>query len=78
MKDNFVLREDAGRVCSLTLNRPEVLNALNVPLFAELRAHVERLGRQAHEVACVVLKGAGKAFSAGHDLKDIQKGETRP
>ena len=78
MKDNFVLREDAGRVCTLTLNRPEVLNALNVPLFAELRAHVDRLGRQAHEVACVVLKGAGKAFSAGHDLKDIQKGEHAP
>ncbi|MBG53886.1 MAG: hypothetical protein JJ939_05175 [Alphaproteobacteria bacterium] len=33
---------------------------------------------QVHHVACIILKGAGKSFSAGHDLKDIQKGERRP
>ncbi len=71
--DKFVLREDKGRVCTLTLNRPEALNALNMPLFVELRRHVEALSAQVHHVACIILKGAGKSFSAGHDLKDIQK-----
>ncbi|HCX67388.1 enoyl-CoA hydratase/isomerase family protein [Parvibaculum sp.] len=75
---NLVLREDSERICTLTLNRPETLNALNVPLFEELRGHVDTLRGQVHEVACVIITGAGKAFSAGHDLKDIQKGERPP
>ena len=75
---NLVLRKDSGRICTLTLNRPETLNALNVSLFEELREHVDALRGQVHEVACVIITGAGKAFSAGHDLKDIQKGERPP
>lgn len=74
----LVLRKDEGTVCRLELNRPDVLNALNVPLFQELRTHVDLLYREANDVACLVLTGAGKAFSAGHDLKDIQKGERPP
>jgi len=54
------------------------LNALNVALFQQLSRHVDALRDQVNEVACVVLRGAGKAFSAGHDLKDIQKGEHAP
>lgn len=74
----LVLRSDEGNICTLVLNRPDVLNALNVPLFEELRTHIETLQGQVHEVACVIITGAGKAFSAGHDLKDIQKGEHPP
>lgn len=76
--DKFVLREDKDRICTLTLNRPKALNALNMPLFMELRGHLDALSAQVHDVACVILKGAGKSFSAGHDLKDIQKGERPP
>ena len=74
----LVLRHDTANICTLTLNRPDVLNALNVPMFEQLRDHVTALRGEVHKVACVVITGAGKAFSAGHDLKDIQKGEHPP
>jgi enoyl-CoA hydratase/carnithine racemase len=62
----------------LTLNRPEVLNALSPKLFEELRAHVERLGGEAESVGCVVLRAAGRSFSAGNDLNAIRNGERAP
>ncbi len=74
----LVLREDDGGICTLTLNRPEALNALNPPLFVELRAHLEDIGRQTESVACVILRGAGRSFSAGNDLRAIQAGEKAP
>ena len=40
---NLVLREDRDGLCRLTLNRPDKLNALNVDLFVDLRAHVDEL-----------------------------------
>lgn len=73
----FVRREDAGGLSTLTLNRPDKLNALNVAVFEELDAHVAAL-EQAPSIAVVVLRGAGKCFSAGHDLGDIATGERLP
>jgi enoyl-CoA hydratase len=61
----------------LTLNRPDKLNALTVGVFAQLRRHVVALKDDA-SVRCVVLRGAGKCFSAGHDLGDIGAGEEVP
>lgn len=74
---HLVLREDFGSWVRLTLNRPEKLNALTVGVFRELRAHVEAL-RKDERIACVVLTGAGRCFSAGHDLADIATGEEVP
>jgi enoyl-CoA hydratase/carnithine racemase len=74
----LVLREDKDGIAYLTLNRPEKLNALNVELFQELEAHINDIGEQIAEVGCVVLRGAGKCFSAGHDLGDIAGGEKLP
>ena len=74
---DLVLREDMGGWVQLTLNRPDKLNALTVALFVELRAHVVDLKRD-EGVGCVVLRGAGKCFSAGHDLADIGAGEVVP
>ncbi|HEV2364058.1 MAG TPA: enoyl-CoA hydratase/isomerase family protein [Caulobacteraceae bacterium] len=74
---DLVLREDRGGWTLLTLNRPEKLNALTVAMFRELRAHVAELRRD-DAIACVVLRGAGKCFSAGHDLADIAAGEEVP
>ena len=73
----LVLREDHDGWTMLTLNRPDKLNALTVGMFRELRAHVEDL-RTDDSVSCVILRGAGKCFSAGHDLADIATGEEVP
>ena len=64
-----VLREDRGGLAILTLNRPDKLNSLNVEVFEDLNAHVEALATQTDTVGCVVLRGAGRCFSAGHDLR---------
>jgi enoyl-CoA hydratase/carnithine racemase len=74
---DLVIRADNEGLCTLTLNRPDKMNALNVPLFVELRAHVDDIAGLTETIGCVVLRGAGRAFSAGHDLKDIQPGEDK-
>ena len=73
----LVLREDNQGVAYLTLNRADKLNALTVSMFEELRKHVSNIGKD-DSVNCVVLSGAGKCFSAGHDLADIAGGERVP
>lgn len=75
---DLVNREDNAGVAWLTLNRPDKLNALNVALFQELEAHADAIAGQTDEIGCVVLRGAGRCFSAGHDLKDISAGEKLP
>ena len=72
-----VRRDDFDGWVQLTLNRPDKLNSLTVEMFAELRAHVEDLA-QSSGIGCVVLCGAGKCFSAGHDLGGISEGESPP
>jgi enoyl-CoA hydratase/carnithine racemase len=71
----LVVREDCGGVASLTLNRPEKLNALTSSMFAELDGHLSALEAQRNEIGVVILGGAGRCFSAGHDLEDIKAGE---
>jgi enoyl-CoA hydratase len=75
---DLVLREDREGAALLTLNRPDKLNALNVDVFAELAAHVAQLETQTESVGLVILRGAGRCFSAGHDLGDIATGERMP
>ncbi|WP_109355268.1 enoyl-CoA hydratase/isomerase family protein [Sphingorhabdus sp. EL138] len=72
-----VLREDHDGWSMLTLNRPDKLNALTVEMFRELRSHVADL-RKDDAIGCVVVRGTGKCFSAGHDLSDIAEGEEVP
>ncbi len=74
----LVTREDSNGVATLTINRPEKLNALNVAVFEALRAHVEDIAQRVDTVGCVVVRGAGKCFSAGQDLRDIAAGERPP
>ena len=66
--DEALLRARADRVETLTLNRPDQLNALSPDLLLEIKAAVEDLAR-ADDVDCVVIRGAGRAFSAGVDVK---------
>ncbi|WP_375209754.1 enoyl-CoA hydratase/isomerase family protein [Hyphomonas jannaschiana] len=77
MTDALVSRQDKNGCAILTLNRPDKLNALTVGMFRELRAHVSDLYKD-DTISCVVLRGAGKCFSAGHDLADIAEGEAVP
>jgi len=66
-----LLIEDDNRVRTLTLNRPEALNAFNEALYdATAQALLDAAADP--EVAVVLLTGAGRAFSAGTDLADMQ------
>ena len=58
----------ADRVATITLNRPERLNAINDELPRELRQAVERAQRDS-DVHVIVLQGAGKGFCGGYDLQ---------
>lgn len=78
MSDALVLRDDLDGVATLTLNRPDKLNAMNPALFAELREHIDALAGETAAVGCVVLTGAGRAFSAGNDLAAIAAREQAP
>lgn len=62
---------EAG-LCTLALNRPEKLNALNVETFRQLDAHIRAL--EGKDVGCVLLTGNGRSFCAGHDLDDLASG----
>ncbi|MFK8049652.1 MAG: enoyl-CoA hydratase/isomerase family protein [Halioglobus sp.] len=73
--NDYVLVELRDRICTLTLNRPEVLNALNHEVFTQLKTAIESIASRGDEVGCVILCGSGKAFSAGHDLNDISSGD---
>jgi enoyl-CoA hydratase len=72
---DLVLRADVDGIAVLTLNRPDKLNSLDTDLFRALDAHVSAI-RQSTSINCVVLKGAGRCFSAGHDLGVLEKGES--
>lgn len=74
----LVTRSDRNGAATLTLNRPDKLNALNVELFKELDAHVRKLANETETVGLVIVRGAGRCFSAGHDLSDIAAGEKLP
>ncbi|MEO3430836.1 crotonase/enoyl-CoA hydratase family protein [Pelagibius sp. CAU 1746] len=68
---NFVLCETAGRIATLTLNRPERLNAINYAMADELLACLDRLESEP-DVGAVILTGAGeRAFSAGGDIHEF-------
>lgn len=66
-----LLREDCGGVATLTLNRPAQFNALSEALIAALQRELDELA-QDDSVRAVVLAAAGRAFCAGHDLKEMR------
>jgi enoyl-CoA hydratase/carnithine racemase len=61
---------DDARVRVLTLNRPEALNSFNDELYHTAGAALEA-AEASNEVACVVITGTGRAFSAGQDLAEM-------
>lgn len=65
-----ILIERKGRVVLITLNRPHVLNALNSDVMDEVVEATQKLDRDPN-VGCFVLTGAGRAFAAGADIKEL-------
>lgn len=71
----LVLRRDEGGITTLTLNRPAQFNALSLAMLEALIAAVDAIARD-DSVRVVVLAGEGKAFCAGHDLKEMRSSYT--
>jgi enoyl-CoA hydratase/carnithine racemase len=69
-----LIRKDHDGVTTLTLDRPDQFNALSEALIAELSAALESIAADPG-VRVLVLAGAGRAFCAGHDLRELR---TRP
>lgn len=67
----LVLRQDEGGVTTLTLNRPKQFNALSSAMLAALQTELDAIAPDP-VVRVVVLAAAGKAFCAGHDLKEMR------
>ena len=66
-------RKDTGAIARLTLNHPEKLNALSDAMLAALADEFEALAAD-EKIRVVIIAGAGKAFCAGHDLKEMTQG----
>lgn len=64
-------REDRGGVATLTLNRPKQYNALSQAMLTALQTELDNIGRDG-SIRVVVLAATGKAFCAGHDLKEMR------
>lgn len=73
MNQPVLLRADQGAVRRLTLNRPDALNALSDQLLAQLQSEIDAL-HDSPDIRAVIISGAGKAFCAGHDLREMQAG----
>ncbi len=67
----LILRSDNDGIVTLTLNRPDKVNALSKDVFIALDEHVETLMREARKVGVVVLRGAEGNFSAGYDMNEV-------
>ena len=70
-QEPLVLRRNANGVAYLTLNRPQARNALSQSMIDTLQAEFDAIAVDT-SVHVVVLSGAGPAFCAGHDLKEIR------
>jgi enoyl-CoA hydratase/carnithine racemase len=72
-----LLRSDAEGVVGLALNRPEAYNALSRELLGALQRELDLIGRDP-SIRVVVITGSGRAFCAGHDLKELQAESAEP
>ena len=70
MEYEAILWDVQDHVATITLNRPEVMNALNRRAYAELQDAAERAGRDG-DVRVVLLTGAGRAFCSGDDVRQL-------
>jgi len=71
MPEPLLLRSDDARIATLTLNAPANLNALSTAMIDALTAELSRLAADP-DIRVVILRASGRAFCAGHDLKEMQ------
>ena len=71
-----LLRHDAGGIVTLTLNRPEKYNALSEDLMGCLQTELDQIAND-ETVRVVIIAANGKAYCAGHDLKEMRASEDR-
>lgn len=74
---SFVLYTNENKIGTITLNRPEVKNAVNLPLYEALHAALLQ-ARDDDEAKVIVLTGSGDAFCSGADISDFQKAGDEP
>ena len=72
MPYNTILTQTEGKVALITLNRPQVLNALNDELMDELGDALLKFDAD-DAIACIVITGSEKAFAAGADIGKMDK-----
>ena len=77
MTHPLILRADEGAVAVLVLNDPAKLNALSTPMLHAIAAEFDTVAADP-AVRVVVIRAMGKAFCAGHDLKEIQAARQSP
>ncbi len=77
MSEPLVLRESTGATVRLVMNNPAKLNALSTDMLNALQAEVDDIAND-DSVRAVILSGAGKAFCAGHDLREISAARQSP
>lgn len=77
MAQDILLRADEGAVATLTLNNPARLNALSEAMLTALQDALDALAADA-SIRAVVLRGAGRAFCAGHDLREMTDSRQAP
>jgi enoyl-CoA hydratase/carnithine racemase len=77
MTDAVLIRRDAGSIARLTLNTPQNLNVLSDAMLAAMAAEFANLAIDT-SIRVVILAGAGKAFCAGHHLREMQAGRAAP
>ena len=70
-EDPILLRSDQNGVATLTMNRPKQFNALSQTMLSALQQELDAIAAD-EAVRVVVIAGNGKAFCAGHDLKEMR------
>ena len=70
-EEPYVLRNDSQGIATLTLNRPNQFNSLSTAMIAALQTELDAIAVDS-AIRVVVIAGAGKAFCAGHDLKEMR------
>lgn len=67
----ILTRSDAAHVATLTMNAPDRLNALSTEMLSALHGALDKIAED-RTIRMVILRGAGRAFCAGHDLNELQ------